>query len=149
MLHGVQFFMLSFSNQELKNYSSKSKTGSPLVSIKEKCYWNTSTPIHSCTVCVWFHTQQSWVGFPDGASGKNLPADAGDSGDMGSIHVSGRSPGGGNGNPLQYSSLRKPTDRGAWQVVVHGVARSRIWQITFEKGEGLSNWDRNCMAYKV
>ena len=144
MLYGVQFCMLSFSDQELKNYSSNSKTGSPLVSIKEKCYWNTPTPIRACIVCVWFHTQQSWVRFPDGASGKNLLANAGDLGDVGSIPVSGRYPGGGNGNTLQYSSLGNPMDRRAWQAAVHGVARNQIWQITFEKGgEGLSNWDRN------
>ena len=151
MLYGIQFCMLSFSNQELKNYCSKSKTGLPLVPIKGKCYWNTPTTICSSIVCVWFHTQQSWVGFPDSASGKNLPANAGDAGDMGSIPVSGRSPGGGNHNPLQYSSLGNPTDRGAWQAAVHGVARSWTWQITFEEeggGEVLSNWDINCMAYK-
>ena len=45
---------------------------------------------------------------------KNLPANAGDTGDMGSIPGSGRSPGGGHGSPLQYSCLENPTDRGAW-----------------------------------
>ena len=46
-------------------------------------------------------------------------------GDQGSIPGSGRSPGGGHGNPLQYSYLENPIDRGAWQVTVHGVARVR------------------------
>ena len=45
--------------------------------------------------------------------------------DMGLIPGSGRSPGGGNGNPLQYSCLENPTDRGAWQVTVHAVAKSQ------------------------
>ena len=45
---------------------------------------------------------------------KNLPANAGDIRDMGSIPASGRSPGGGNGNTLQYSCLENPMDRGAW-----------------------------------
>ena len=45
---------------------------------------------------------------------KNQPANAGDPGDMGSIPESGRSTGGGNGNPLQYSCLENPMDRGAW-----------------------------------
>ena len=40
-------------------------------------------------------------------------------GDLGSIHGSGRSPGEGNGNPLQYSRLENPMDRGAWQATVH------------------------------
>ena len=44
-------------------------------------------------------------------------------GDTGSIPGSGRSPGGENGNPLQYSYLGNPMDRGAWQVTVHGVAK--------------------------
>ena len=46
-------------------------------------------------------------------------------GDMGSIPESGRSPGEGNGNPLQYSCLENPMDGGAWWATVHGVAKSR------------------------
>ena len=46
-------------------------------------------------------------------------------GDLGSIPGLGRSPGGGHGNPLQYSCLENPMDRGAWQAAVHGVAKSR------------------------
>ena len=55
---------------------------------------------------------------------KNLPANAGDTGDMGSIPESGRSSGGGNGNPLQGSCLENSMARGAWWVTVHGVAKS-------------------------
>ena len=51
---------------------------------------------------------------------KNLPANAGD---VGSISGSGRSPGGGNDNPLQYSCLENRMDRGAWQATVHRVAK--------------------------
>ena len=63
----------------------------------------------------------------DLASGpvKNLPANAGDVGDVGSIPGSGRSPGGGNGNPLQYSCLKNPSDRGAWQATVPRAAKSQ------------------------
>ena len=53
------------------------------------------------------------MGFPGGISVKNLPANAGDIGDVGSIPGSGRSPGAGHGNPLQYSCLENPMDRGA------------------------------------
>ena len=53
---------------------------------------------------------------------KNLPAKAGD---MSLIPGSGRSPGGGDGNPFQYSCLENPMDRGAWPVIVHKVAKSR------------------------
>ena len=55
---------------------------------------------------------------------KNLPANARDIRDMGSIPGLGRSTGEGNGNPLQYSSLENPMDRGAWRAAVHGVAES-------------------------
>ena len=56
---------------------------------------------------------------------KNLPANAGDAGDVGSFPGLGSSPGGGNGNILQYSYLGNPMDRGAWQATVHRVAKSR------------------------
>jgi len=46
-------------------------------------------------------------------------------GDSGLIPGSGRSPGGGNGNPLQYSCLKNPVDRGAWQATIHGVEKSQ------------------------
>ena len=55
---------------------------------------------------------------------KNLPANAGDVRDMGSISGLGRYPGGGHGNPLQYSCLENPMDRGAWRATVHRVAQS-------------------------
>ena len=54
---------------------------------------------------------------------KNLPMNAGDAGDMGSVPGLGRSPGGGHGNPLQYSYLENPMDRAAWWAIVHGVAK--------------------------
>ena len=55
---------------------------------------------------------------------KNLPANAGDVRDMGSIPGSGRFPEGGHGNPLQYSCLENPMDGGVWWATVHGVAKS-------------------------
>ena len=55
---------------------------------------------------------------------KNLPVKAEDARDSGLIPGSGRSPGTGNGNPLQYSCLENFMDRGAWQTIVHGVAKS-------------------------
>ena len=61
---------------------------------------------------------------PSGAVVKNLPANAGDTGDSGLIPGSGRSPGEGNGNPLQHSYLGNPTERGAWWATVRGVAKS-------------------------
>ena len=60
------------------------------------------------------------MGFPGGLDGKESASNAGD---PSSIPGSGRSPGEGHGNPLQYSCLENPTDRGAWQATVHGVAK--------------------------
>ena len=55
---------------------------------------------------------------------KNLTANARDSGDLGSVPGLARSPGEGNGNPLQYSCLENPMDRGAWWATIHGVQES-------------------------
>ena len=58
---------------------------------------------------------------------KKPPAEAGDLRDVGSIPGLGRSPGGGTGNPLQYSCLENPMDRGAWRATVHRVTKSQTW----------------------
>ena len=63
------------------------------------------------------------MGFPGGSMVKNPPANAGDTRDMGLIPGSGRSPGRRHGNPLQYSCLENPMDRGAWQTMVYGVTK--------------------------
>jgi len=64
---------------------------------------------------------------------KNLPANAGDIRDPGSIPGLARSPGGGHDNPLQHSCLENPMDRGAWWAAVHGVTRIQTW---------LSDWTK-------
>ena len=64
-------------------------------------------------------------GFPDGSAGKESTCNAGDTGDTGLISGSGRSPGEGDGNPLQYSCLGNPIDRGAWQATVQRVAKNK------------------------
>ena len=63
--------------------------------------------------------------FPGGTMVKNHPANAGDIRDADFISELGRCPGEGNGNPLQYSCLENPMDRGARQATVHGVAKSQ------------------------
>ena len=60
-------------------------------------------------------------GFLSGSVGKESACNAGN---LGLISELGRSPGGGHGNPLQYSCLENPMDRGAWPVIVHGVAKN-------------------------
>ena len=67
-------------------------------------------------------------GFPGGAVVKSPPARAGDARDAGSVLGLGRSPGGGNGNPLQCSCLENSIDRGAWWAAAHGVAQSQTRQ---------------------
>ena len=65
--------------------------------------------------------------FPGREVLKYPPANAGGAGDVGLILGLGRFPGGGNGNPLQYSCLENPMDRGAWRATTHGVAKSWAW----------------------
>ena len=62
------------------------------------------------------------MGFPGGSDSKESACNAGD---PGSIPASGRAPGGGLGNPLQYSCLENSMDRVAWRATVHGVAKSQ------------------------
>ena len=63
------------------------------------------------------------MGFPGGSDDKDPVSNTGDAG---SIPASGRAPGGGHGNPLQYSCLGNPMDRGVWQALVHGVTKGQI-----------------------
>ena len=70
------------------------------------------------------------MGFPGSASVKTPPSNAGDVRDAGSIPGPGRSPGGGHGNPLQYSCLENPMDGGAWRATVHRVAESDTMEVT-------------------
>ena len=63
-----------------------------------------------------------YLGSPGGSDGKESACSGGDPGSMPGL---GRSPGGGNGNPLQYSCLENAMNRGAWQATVHAVAKSQ------------------------
>ena len=86
--------------------------------------------------------------FPGGSEGK---ASAYNAGDPGSIPGSGRSPGEGNGNPLQYSCLENSMDGGAWLATVHGVtkSRTRLSNFTFdEKGYFCMGTERNLTETK-
>ena len=66
-----------------------------------------------------------WLGFPVGPDNKESSCNVGD---PGSVPGKGRSPGKGNGNPLQFSCLGNPMDRGAWRAIVHGVTKE--WDMT-------------------
>ena len=85
-------------------------------------YKDTSHIGSGSTVMTWFNLN---CGFPDASVVKNLLANAGDTGDVGSVPEYGRSPGGGNGNLPQYPCLGYSMDRGAWQGAVHAIPKSR------------------------
>ena len=95
------------------NYNICRNTGEPS---RRDFKWTKAS--HTKTNNTWF----SFKGFPGGTEAK---ASARSAGDPGLIPGLGRSPGEGNGNPLQYSCLKNPMDRGAWWATVHGVAKSR------------------------
>ena len=87
-------------------------------------------------------TLKSQAGLPWWLSGKEAAWNAENAGDMGLIPRLGRSPEGGNGNPLQYSCLENPMDRGAWWAAVHKVSKSWTWLFHFSLsciGEGNGN----------
>ena len=85
-----------------------------------KTFW---IPVPNGDILLASVSGQGYIwGFPGAL--RNLPANAGD---MDSIPGLGRSPGEGNGNPLQNSCLENPMDGGAWQAIVHGVAKSQTW----------------------
>ena len=86
------------------------------------------------------HSFREGLGFPGVSVVKDLPTNAGDTGNVGSISVSGRSPGEGNGNLLQYSCLENPMDRGAWRAAVHRVAKSQT-QLSMHAQQQLGEFD--------
>ena len=105
----------------LQNKNKKPKPELP------KQTWGKRTKLAVSLFQTWAMIQ-SYSGLP---RRQNLSVSAGDTGDLGLIPGSGRSIGGGNGNPLQYSCLENPMARGTWPATVHGVAKSWNW---------LSNW---------
>ena len=108
---GLQRVRHNWANEQQKRQSCNSgKRNSPLCSVEGPA----DTP---------FVNFIRNAGFPGDSVVKNLFAKAGDARDMGLIPESGRSPGGGNGNTLQYSCLENTMDRRAWWATVHGVAK--------------------------
>ena len=85
-------------------------------------WWEDATDI---SACIYKYCSSNIQGFPGGTVVKNLPAKAEDTRDAGSVSGSGKSPGVGTGNPLQYSCLENSMDREAWWTTVHGAAESQ------------------------
>ena len=115
-----------------------------LIERKENIYYMTWTVVFCCCCCWGLCFYPAWAlsdsrklmfltkfggfwSFQGGASDKNPSANAGDFRDPCLIPGSGRSPGAGHGNPLQYPCLENPMDRGAWRATVHGVTKSWTW----------------------
>ena len=106
-----------------------------------RLFWNNSYQGHQALVLLeltqHLHSEDSpWkpsaLGFSKGfPGGSEVKVSACSAGDLGSIPGSGRSPGEGNGNPLQYSCLENPMDGGAWWATVHGITKSRTWLSDF------------------
>ena len=103
----TKFFTLIFYNDESK--------GDTLILLSN---W--------LNVVIWRFSKTYRGNFPGGSHDKETVCNAGDR-NLGSSPGSGRSPGVGNGNPLQYSFLKNSMDRGTWQATVHRVAKSRTW----------------------
>ena len=85
-------------------------------------------------------------GFPGGSDSKESTCNAGD---PGSIPASRRSLGEGNSNPLQYSCLENPTDRGAWQATVHGVANGYGYDWATSTSTVILKWTRKALSQVV
>ena len=111
-------------------------------------------------VCVYTHrfTDRKWGytvqkslllyrrGFPGGSVVKNPSANEGD---MDSFPGLGRSPGGGNGNPLQCSCLENPRDGGAWWAAVYGVAQSWTWLTRFSSSSSSNEFILNLIQWNI
>ena len=120
----------SLKAQNLSGMINSAKSGSPVLKPKEGSRISGEGG-SAGTTHLWCPFLHLWMlpspefDFPGGSVVKNLPANAGDTRDTGSIPESGRSPGEGNGNSLWYSCLENSMDRWTWRVTVHGVIKSR------------------------
>ena len=129
--------MLSVLILQLKKRAKETFAGNILIGSLSWFWWRICKCIHVSKDCQIVHFKHADLFFVNyvwtqllnfkkmkvALVVKNPPASAGDIRDAGSIPGSGRSPGGEHGNPLQYSCLENPKDRGAWRALVHGVSK--------------------------
>ena len=116
-----------------------------LISAAAKCLtYATLLPIFFFNPFVFPPNEAS--SFPDGAVVKNPPTNTWERGEVGLIPGSGRSPGGGHGNPLSYSCLGNPMDRGPWWAIVHGAAKELDKEI---KQQNWSSRDAGCLLWNL
>ena len=102
---------------------------------------------HFYSTRLYVHIYASTLALTGGSVVKNSPANAETTGDVSSIPGSERSPGRGKGNPLQYSCLENPTDRGAWKVTVHRVTKSQTQESTHSASTTLSSLLKLCSKF--
>ena len=122
--------------------NSRGRGSAEAAGAPRSAWWIPSGRVGSVPFLNHLGTGEAWLALVV----KNLPANAGDVRDVGSIAGSERPPGGGNGNPLQRSCLENPKDRGTWWATVHGVAKSwtRLRQFSAHAGMRLSLGQPDC-----
>ena len=116
-----------------------------------KHFWLSAPPWRNLTASKWLNdVLASAAHIPNGLRMKNPPANAGDVRDAASVLRSGKSPGVGNGNPLQCSHLEKSMGRGAWWATVHGAAENRT-RLSHWAHEEIQRWgDQNYFSlYRI
>ena len=86
------------------------------------------------------------MGFPGSSAGKESACNAGN---LGSIPGLGRSPGGGHGNPFQYSCLKNPMDRGAWRATVYSIAKNRHNSVTKHSTHNITHQPEGYKHYPI
>ena len=111
-------FCLIFFFEQIKVYCRANKENEWLMLKKTQTTQSVFNDIRKWLLC-------HFIGFPGGSDDEEYAYNAGD---LGLIPGSGRSPGEGHGNPLQYSCLENPMDRGAWQAAVHGVTELNVME---------------------
>ena len=131
----LRYFRVPFSTNALPLLGAKDDLTHLIISpILEKWWGHPSTIFHylriwtqknHCLSLMSFRDAYIGIGFPGNLVGQESVCSVGETGDKGSILGSIRSPGEGHENPLQYPCLENPVYRGAWQVTVHSVAKSR------------------------
>ena len=118
------FSISEISPGEVRFWMKRCPFGGCQSFFKKNFYWSIIDLqcVNFCCLAKWLSYTDIYIFFPGGSVVKNPPAMQEN---LGSIPGSGRSPGEGNGNPLQYSCLQIPMNRGAWWATVHGVAKSQ------------------------
>ena len=144
------FYFLAFWRRGMRTLSSLTKnwTHIPCIGSWSLNYWTAREIPRIKFLMMEFQTCNNRKGFPGGSVVKNYPANAGDTG---SVSESERSPGEENGNPLQYSCLGNPMDRGAWQASVYGVTKSqtRLSNRTITANNWKQLWGKKYCSWAV